>query len=110
MGIVPTSDGRIIDCGGDRRTWGCGCPYCIGRDHPLDRIARVGRAQLDTWAAMRAALTAPPVRDICYCGESGRLYAGGYRCDVHTRQAAGMLSQETRDAIGSYARERGAPP
>lgn len=85
--ITPTGDGRVIDCGGTGRVWGCGCPRCLERAHPLDLMARVSRAQLDEWAAMRATLSVVPEPGICYCGQPGRLYAGGYRCGRHVEQA-----------------------
>jgi len=109
--ITPTADGTTLDCGGDRQTWGCGCPACLPRQHPLDLMARVSAAQLAQWAQARAKLSAQPrTRGSCYCGQPGRLYAGGFRCDTHVRQAPGPLSAATRDAIGSYVREHGTTP
>ena len=109
--ITPTQDGVLIDCGGDFRTWGCGCEHCLPRRHPLDLIARVSKIQLAEWAAVSYKLnTRPRNRGICYCGSPGRLYAGGFRCEKHVHGHAGLLMEATREAIGSYVREHGTSP
>lgn len=98
----------MTDCNGTGQVWGCGCERCLPRRHPLDLIARLTQDELDAYAAMRPE--APLNRGFCYCGQRGRFYAGGWRCDAHTQQAPGLLMQSTRDAIGSYVREHGTSP
>jgi hypothetical protein len=81
--ITPTSDGKIIDCKGDRQTWGCGCGSCLPRRHPLDLGARLPRSRLREWAAMSDDIDRGIDRMCISCGKDARFYAGGWRCDEH---------------------------
>ncbi len=108
--ITPTQDGILIDCGGERKTWGCGCGDCLPRNHPLDIGVRLPAKVKAEWGRRSASINREVPRETCHCGKAGRLYAGGWRCADHVFQAARMISEEIRDAIGSYAREHGTSP
>jgi hypothetical protein len=108
--IIPTADGKIIDCHGEGQTWGCGCVHCLPREHPLDIGMRLSKAQLAEWARMSLAIDRTPNRSCICCGSPGKLYAGGVRCPDHVFQDPQMLSEETREAIGSYVSIHGTSP
>lgn len=68
------------------QTWGCPCPACLLRDHPMDRIARFTAAQLGEWAAARLRLDDMRSKraGLCVaCDAPGELYAGGRYCNAH---------------------------
>jgi hypothetical protein len=96
-----------VDCGGTGQEWGCGCPRCRDRTHPLDLMARLTREQLDELSARRPQ--APVNKGTCYCGAPGRLTGGGWRCPDHWQQAA-LMSQETKLAIHRYAKNPDSDP
>lgn len=77
----------MTDCHGEFRTWGCLCPHCKDRMHPMDRIARFTPEQLTGWAQRQQEIYAEyemRPREWCiYCEHPGRRYAGGRFCDKH---------------------------
>jgi hypothetical protein len=76
----------VTACTGD---WGCMCPRCGTRRHPLDLMARMTTEEKQAIAAAAAALRAIPPRAGCVsCGNPGRLYGNGARwCPTHAPKA-----------------------
>lgn len=70
------------ECSGQ---WGCTCPVCSPRQHPMDRIARFTEEQKQAWHEEALAIAALPKRAGCIsCGAPGTHRAGhGIRCDSH---------------------------
>jgi hypothetical protein len=67
--------------------WGCMCPDCRDRQHPLDRIARITPEELAAInaeaAAVQALAAAQPRHQCASCGKPGRLIGSSSFCEDH---------------------------
>jgi hypothetical protein len=87
---TPEPEPRIVpDCGGDYRTWGCGCSECIHRRHPLDLGMRLPREKIAEWGRLSDSIDRRVTRQCISCrSDKSHLYAGGWFCDDHSPRTA----------------------
>ena len=95
------------DCRGTGQEWGCLCPRCRDRTHPLDLMARMTREQLDALSAQRPEI--PVNKGTCYCGAKGRLTAGGWRCPDHWPLPP-VMPERVKAAVHGYAKDPASDP